>query len=74
MRNPRGSGIKRVIFTVPELSRMAGISFFKMNKILAANKVPMHTNGKTRVVMLSSLEHAFPQLMDSVAFKEDIDE
>lgn len=68
------SPIKRVVFTISELSSMAGISRGRMVRMLARSGVEVQRTGNRRIVMLSSLEAQFPQLVDSVRFRTDPEE
>jgi hypothetical protein len=75
--NLRGNGsVRRVLYTVAELGRMAGLSKHRTVNLLKANGVEIHTTGKQgkRVVLVSSLERGFPQLADSIRFRNGEDD
>lgn len=57
----------KVAYTIPELAKMAGISRWKMARLLEANGVKLHKAGaKKRTVLLSQIRQCFPDLWDSL--------
>lgn len=66
----RNSGGGRVYWTVGELAKMAGVSPYRMRGLLKSNDVPIGKHGqkfaRPGVVLKSTLEAAFPDLVDSI--------
>lgn len=60
----------RAVYTVPELATLAGISRWRMGRLLATNGVRFRRIGFRRTVLLSDLRLAFPELWDSILDRE----
>lgn len=61
-------------FSVRELADLSGMSKGQMERLLETNAVEYRRSGNKRLVFLSNLEAAMPELMDSVRFRGDGDE
>jgi len=65
-------------YSVGELARMSGVSSYRIATLLTSNGVQFAHVGRPmgrrkRVVFLSELERAMPELVDSVRFRNDDD-
>lgn len=58
----------RVVFSVRELADMAGMEKRAMARMLESNGITYSRTGNKRVVFLSDLHAAMPQLVDSVRY------
>ena len=56
----------KACYSIPEIAHMAGISRWQVRRLLDANGVELGRNGRTRVVFLSALKRALPELWDSI--------
>ena len=70
MRRPR-----QLVYSLRELASVTGLSKFRVGAVLASNGVKLNETGKQgkRVVFVSELERALPELVDSVRFKPEDD-
>lgn len=66
----RGSrtGSARIVFSVKALADMAGIEKRAMSRLLQSNGVRFGWTGNKRVVFVSDLQAAMPELVDSVRY------
>ncbi len=62
--------MRRALFSVPELGRLAGVSRWRMGRLLERNGVRFRWSGRLRLVLLSDLRLAFPELWDSILDRE----
>lgn len=70
----------QIFYTLGELARMSGVSQDRVETLLVSNGVRFSTtgepigrrgqNGRKRIVFLSELERAMPELVDSVRFRK----
>ncbi len=65
---------RQVVYTIRELAGLVGISKKRTVRILASNGVKMHWAGQARVVFLSSIDQAMPDLVDSIRYRAGRDE
>jgi hypothetical protein len=65
---------RSIVFTLAELARMAGLSKRRTETLLRTNGVPMHRSGNRRVILVSSIERAWPELTDAIRFRRGDDE
>lgn len=56
----------RACYTLSELAAMAGISRWRVRRILERGGVEIHRNGSDRLVYLSAIKRALPDLWDSI--------
>jgi len=56
----------KACYTIPELAELAGISRWRVRRLLEKNGVQLGRNGSDRVVYLSALKRALPDLWDSI--------
>jgi len=70
MRRPR-----QLVYSLRELGTMTGLSKFRVGQVLRSNGVKLNETGRQgkRVVFVSELERALPELVDSVRFKPEDD-
>lgn len=69
---------RQAFYTIGELSRLSGVSTRRVSKLLESNGVrltrtgvpmgPRGQGGQKRIVFLSELERAMPDLVDSCRF------
>lgn len=64
---------RKVVFTMAELSTLVGMSSYRTENLLRSNQVPIHRMGSRKVVLISSIESAFPDLTDAVRFRHEED-
>lgn len=74
LNRSRGRRPAQVAFSVRELADLSGMSKGQMERLLETNAVEYRRSGNKRLVFLSNLEAAMPELMDSVRFRGDGDE
>jgi hypothetical protein len=65
---------RQVVFTLGELARAAGLSKYRTQNLIQSNGVQMFRAGNRKVVLVSSLETAFPELTDSIRFRTGEDD
>lgn len=72
MRGPRSaSAPRKLYYTVPELAQVAGVSEYRMRRLLEENKVELTKapapglNQRASVVFVSKLAEALPEFLDS---------
>ena len=58
----------KIMYTISELAAMSGETRWKLGRLLKANKVTLYPTGEGRkkVIMLTQLRKAFPDLWDSI--------
>lgn len=70
----RNRSVSQVAYSVRELASLAGMSKGRMARVLSTNGVELSRSGNKRLVFLSSLERALPDLVDSCRFRGDQEE
>lgn len=63
-------GAMKAVFSVPELGRLAGISRWRMVRLLDANGVRVSREGRRRYVLLVDLQRAMPDLWTSIVSRD----
>jgi len=61
--------MQRVVVTIPELAELAGISRWRMRRMLIASGAKFEAVGRSSVVCTSELERAMPRLYESLCAK-----
>lgn len=56
----------KACYTLSELASMSGISRWRVRRLLERNGVAIAKSGSDRVVFLSALKKALPELWDSI--------
>ena len=56
----------KVVYSIPELAKVVGVSRFAMGRMLEMAKVEVHRSGRRRLVMLAELKPAMPTLWASI--------
>lgn len=65
-----GSRTSKAVYSVGELADMAGLEKRAMARVLTSNGVPFGRTGNRRVIFLSDLHSAMPELIDSIRYGE----
>lgn len=65
---------RKVVYTIRELAEMMGVPKKRAVLILRSNGVKTHWAGQARIVFLSSIDQALPDLVDSVRYRYGDDE
>jgi excisionase family DNA binding protein len=72
MLRPRRAA--RIVYSIRELADLVGMPKPRMARLLVTNGVRFSRTGNKRLVFLSDLEAALPELMDSTRFGGSEDE
>ncbi len=60
----------QAVYTVGELAKLAGLSRYRMLRMLEGAGVTVHRSGRVFVVFLADLHTAFPKLWRSLALRK----
>jgi hypothetical protein len=63
----------QALYTIPELADLVGISRWRLRRLLERADIEMHRSGRIRVVYLSSISQALPELWQSIVARREID-
>lgn len=69
--------LKRIFFSLKDLSQLAGISKGRILRLLQSANVPIQTTGprfSKRIVYLSDLERCLPEFMDGARYTTNLSE
>jgi hypothetical protein len=56
----------RAVYRIPELARLAGISRWRMRRLLEEGGVELSRSGRMRLVYLADVQRALPVLWESL--------